>query len=46
MAYIYNKIRESKWPILNLASGEPIKIKSVIKKVVDIVGSGNQIWGD
>ena len=32
--------------ILNLASGEPIKIKSVIKKVVDILGSGNPIFGE
>ena len=32
--------------ILNLASGKPIKIKSVIKKVVDIVGSGNPRFGE
>ena len=32
--------------ILNLASGEPIKIKSVIKKVVDILGSGNPRFGE
>ena len=31
--------------ILNLASGQPIKIKSVIKKVVEIVGSGKPIFG-
>ena len=32
--------------ILNLASGEPIKIKNVIGKVVDIVGSGNPRFGE
>ena len=32
--------------ILNLASGKPIKIKSVIKKVVAIVGSGNPSFGE
>ena len=32
--------------ILNLASGKPIKIKSVIKKVVDIVGSGKPRFGE
>ena len=31
--------------ILNLASGQPIQIKSVIKKVVDIIGSGKPIFG-
>ncbi len=32
--------------ILNLASGKPIKIKNVIRKVVDIVGSGNPRFGE
>ncbi len=32
--------------ILNLASGEPIKIKNVIGKVLDIVGSGNPRFGE
>lgn len=32
--------------ILNLASGEPMKIKNVIRKVVDIVGSGNPRFGE
>ena len=32
--------------ILNLASGKPIKIKNVISKVVDIVGSGTPIFGE
>ena len=32
--------------ILNLASGKPMKIKNVIRKVVDIVGSGNPRFGD
>ena len=31
--------------ILNLASGQPIKIKSAIEKVVDIVGSGKPKFG-
>ncbi len=31
--------------ILNLASGKPIKIKNVIRKVVEIVGSGNPQFG-
>ena len=32
--------------ILNLASGEPIKIKNVIRKVLAIVGSGNPRFGE
>ena len=32
--------------ILNPASGEPIKIKNVIGKVLDIVGSGNPRFGE
>ena len=32
--------------ILNLASGKPIKIKNVIRKVVDIIGSGNPRFGE
>lgn len=31
--------------VLNIASGKPISIKNVVKKVIDIIGSGNPNFG-
>ncbi|MFH1283592.1 MAG: NAD-dependent epimerase/dehydratase family protein [bacterium] len=36
---------ETKGHIINIASGAPVTIKSVINKVIDLVGGGNPIWG-
>ena len=32
--------------IINIASGNPIKIKTIIEKIVNIIGSGNPLYGE
>ncbi len=32
--------------IFNIASGNPVKIKTIIEKIVNIIGSGNPLYGE